>query len=453
MTLLHILGAALFCVLFVRASESLPGLNDTYIHTFDARVCPSCNTRTLWDIFSSCGLTLFACTWTAIHPNIPGVDIGLFWTNFHRPYLMMVALFAPELITAWAASQYLSACQAAKDFNDAFCAQSAQPHGDRRAIWQSKLAVTLLGDIPHSSRGSPARWTLTHGFFASMGGFVLYVDGEPWAALTPDELLRFVREGSVDMPLITKAEIEDRSKGDVVSKCVAILQLVWFVIQFIARYAQNLPVTLLEIDTLGVAALACIAYSLWWKKPKDVGRPYIVHWNSEATAPPPRDSLVNKYSFKRQFLASSFHPGYTDRDIGFTITPAIIGCVSGMVFGGIHCLGWNFLFPRHAEHILWRVASIGMVYPPLMVFFISTTAYVVKVKFKLEDRRWIWDKIPSPLHIIFIHFVKLFVVLSTNFYMFARVTTIVLMMLSLRSLPPGAYDTVAWTKFIPHLNL
>jgi len=40
-----------------------------------------------------------------------------------------------------------------------------------------------------------------------------------------------------------------------------------------------------------------------------------------------------------------------------------------------------------------------------------------------------------------------------NIYTFARTTLIVLMMLSLRSLPPGAYDTVAWNKFIPHANL
>jgi hypothetical protein len=129
-----------------------------------------------------------------------------------------------------------------------------------------------------------------------MGGFVLYVDGEPRAALRPKELLRFVREGSVEMPTITEAEIKDRSKGDGISKCVAILQLAWFVIQLITRYAQGLPVTLLEIDTLGVAAMAYIAYGFWWKKPKDVGRPYIVYWKSEVTAPP-RGSLAREYRY------------------------------------------------------------------------------------------------------------------------------------------------------------
>ncbi|KAG1768013.1 hypothetical protein EV702DRAFT_1145198, partial [Suillus placidus] len=77
--------------------------------------------------------------------------------------------------------------------------------------------------------------------------------------------------------------------------------------------------------------------------------------------------------------------------------PLIIGGVSGVVFGGIHCLGWNFLFPRHAEHISWRVASTGMACGPLLIFFISAMTYVLPSEYRI----WILGKI-SPLlrHII-----------------------------------------------------
>ncbi|KAG1732797.1 hypothetical protein EDB19DRAFT_1591294, partial [Suillus lakei] len=82
--------------------------------------------RTLWDIISSCGLTLFACTWTAIHLDIPREGEGLvFLPTFRRLCLMVLASFAPELVTAWAAWQLFSACQATKAFNDAFGAQHA----------------------------------------------------------------------------------------------------------------------------------------------------------------------------------------------------------------------------------------------------------------------------------------------------------------------------------------
>jgi hypothetical protein len=144
-----------------------------------------------------------------------------------------------------------------------------------------------------------------------MGGFVLYVDGEPRATIRIEELRDFVSEGSVEMPTITEAEIKDRSKGDWISKCVAILQLVWFIIQFIARYAQGLPVTLLEIDTLGVAALACIAYGFWLKKPKGIGRPYIVHWNPEVPAPEP-DGYVYGYVINITSRACSDLPAFKD---------------------------------------------------------------------------------------------------------------------------------------------
>ncbi|KAJ8582552.1 hypothetical protein M405DRAFT_750064, partial [Rhizopogon salebrosus TDB-379] len=226
---------------FVRVS--LSNVNGTAIHTLDVRDSSSSgDTRTLWDIIWSCAATLFACTWTAIHPNIPGVDESKRAITSRRFFILFIALVAPELIITWATRQYFSARKATINFNHTF------------------------------------EWTVTHGFFAWMGGFLLYVNGEPRATLTPDELLDFVRNGSVDMPDIMQAEIEDRSKGDALSKGVAILQLAWFVLQLVVRYIQNLPITLLEIDTLAVAALTSTAYGWWWNKPKDVGRPCSVYW-------------------------------------------------------------------------------------------------------------------------------------------------------------------------------
>ncbi|KAG2356734.1 hypothetical protein BDR07DRAFT_1380594 [Suillus spraguei] len=163
---------------------------------------------------------------------------------------MVVVLIAPEFMIFWATLQLFRAYKVKKDFNDALSTQCTL-----RQAMSSELAIMLIGDIPNSGRHSSYEWTLTHGFFACMGGFVLYVDNQPRATLRPQELLQFI----------------------------------------ITRYAQNLPVTPLEIDTLGVAALACISYGLWFKKPKDVRHPYIIHWKSEVTAPPSCDSLFDKH--------------------------------------------------------------------------------------------------------------------------------------------------------------
>ncbi|KAG2343496.1 hypothetical protein BDR05DRAFT_884437 [Suillus weaverae] len=248
------LYAILFCIPFVCAS--LQNINDTCIYILDSGSASSNNTRALWDILLSCGWTLFACTWTAVHPNIPGMNEGKVAIISRRLFIMAMALIAPELMITWATRQFFSARAAAKDFNDYLDTQPTKVYGDR--------------------------WTITHGFFVWMGGFMLCVNDEPRATLTPDNLLHFVDEGSVDMPVISQVEVEDRSKGDGLSKGISILQLAWFVVQLFARYVQNLPITLLEIDTLAIAALTCISYGLWWKKPKDVGCPCIVHWKGTA---------------------------------------------------------------------------------------------------------------------------------------------------------------------------
>ncbi|KAG2343492.1 hypothetical protein BDR05DRAFT_300328 [Suillus weaverae] len=470
----HLICVVLLCVPFVFAS--LPSLNDTSTHTLDASNCPSCNTRTLWNILLSCGLTLFACTWTAIHPNIPGMDEGKLAITSRRLCIMVIALIAPELMITWATRQFLSAREAAKAFNDKFCADRAKTHGDDRDT--SERTVTLVSDISEASASSGAPrhaefkgWTITHGFFAWMGGFMLYVDGKPRATLTPDELQYYVRQRSVDMPVISEAEIEDRSKGDGLSKGIAILQLAWFDTQLIARYIHNLPITLLEIDTLAVAALTCISYGLWWKKPKGVGCPYIVHLKASATLPDrltydnanilpadPSNSYGSSHSRRiKLYLTYPFLSlmgiivkispraarsrrvpslgGYSsvwDRPASDTgLIVLITGCFSGIVFGGIHCLGWNYFFHRHTEDILWRTTSLGVICAPVVIS-LDTLSYM---------RHWKTLKIFGfPLGLI-----------ASLIYIAARVTLIVLMILSLRSLPTGVYDTVAWTRFIPHL--
>ncbi|KAG2033091.1 hypothetical protein BDR03DRAFT_968430 [Suillus americanus] len=549
----RLLCAVLFCVPFVCASLGL-SLNDTCIHTLDVSNCPSNNTRTLWNILLSCGLTLFACTWTAIHTNIPGVNEGVVAVTSRRLFIMVVALISPELMITWATRQFFSARQAAKDFNTEFSAHRARTYGNDRDIsyrtaiplsdisrsssaprpahcpgWRTLVSRSVIclavrqdynatdvfiewrtahgffgddrdiseiteasessessaprpavfrerrmtpgyfgddryiSDITEASRSSsvlrPAefqRWRMTHGFFAWMGGFMLYVDGKPRAPLTTDELCYFVRVGSVNMPVISEAEIEDRSKGDGLSKGIALLQLVWFVIQLIARYVQNLPITLLEIDTLAVAALTCVAYGLWWKKPKDVGCPYIVHWKAHSQPSPLTYDTENFHGLVAGCLDRLIYPFTSLMGIGASVSPRavrfrrvpslggysnydyatsvrLIGCFSGMVFGAIHCLGWNYLFQKPTEHVLWHAASLGIAGAPILLF--------------LYVEYWIgWEGSDVVQSIIICA-----AIITSFIYVAARVTLIVLIMLSLQSLPLGAYDTVAWTQFIPHL--
>lgn len=88
-----------------------------------------------------------------------------------------------------------------------------------------------------------------------------------------DELLK---AGQVDFPNISKDEINDKSKGDVLAKGVAVLQTTWFIVQCIARGVKKLDVTTLEIFTVGFAALNAVMYFLWWDKPHNVEQAYMI---------------------------------------------------------------------------------------------------------------------------------------------------------------------------------
>ncbi|KAG2065886.1 hypothetical protein BDR04DRAFT_131665 [Suillus decipiens] len=197
MTLLPLTILLLLHIPFVYSS--LPSLSGTSITTLDDSAPSSCsNTRTFWDIIWSCAATLFACTWTAVHPNIPGLDGDKLIVFSRRLGFMMTALISPELMIIFATIQFLSARDTADVFNDAFSAQFHQVCNDHSDMGET--TATLPDEIPTSDgRNSPrlsapqvtgcdfTGWTVTHVFFAWMGGFMLYVNGKPRATLTPQK--------------------------------------------------------------------------------------------------------------------------------------------------------------------------------------------------------------------------------------------------------------------------
>jgi hypothetical protein len=112
---------------------------------------------------------------------------------------------------------------------------------------------------------------MTHAFFVSMGGFTLHDEqGIPLRILEPIELESLSEAGRIEWPSITEAEIQDRSKGDHLSKGIVLIQTSWFIIQCVVRAAYRLEVTELEVTTLAFAVLTGIIYYMWWKKPVDV---------------------------------------------------------------------------------------------------------------------------------------------------------------------------------------
>ncbi len=82
-----------------------------------------------------------------------------------------------------------------------------------------------------------------------------------------------VQKSMITFPTITTAEIKDRSKGDVLSKAIAVFQMTSFILQLVARFVLELPITELELFTLALASLNGIIYFFWWDKPLRVEEP------------------------------------------------------------------------------------------------------------------------------------------------------------------------------------
>ncbi|KAJ7201092.1 hypothetical protein GGX14DRAFT_659063, partial [Mycena pura] len=195
-----------------------------------------------------CLTTIFACTWVSVHPNVPPPDPNppdSFWPKlkwwiivttgplWRRLKLMLIAVIAPELMVGFAARQFMVA----------------------RVFSKSVLEFNI---------------SRTHGYFVSMGGFVAGTGGHP---IVTEQL---VRKHIYDIAKVREKTIKDKSKGDGLSKGVALLQGLWFVTQCLARVV--LPVTDLEVVTLAFAVVNVFIWVLWWGKPIDVQDPIAIEW-------------------------------------------------------------------------------------------------------------------------------------------------------------------------------
>ena len=118
---------------------------------------------------------------------------------------------------------------------------------------------------------------MTHGYFIQMGGFMLFEGEEAKGVLSPEQLPVLLEAEKIEFPTITVEEIEDRSKADAFSKTIAVGQTLWFIIQCLARRAEHLDITLVELLTLSLAVLNGLFYFLWWHKPLDVRCPVRVY--------------------------------------------------------------------------------------------------------------------------------------------------------------------------------
>ena len=127
-------------------------------------------------------------------------------------------------------------------------------------------------------------------------------DGDiPKGVLTPEIFSELLTAGKIEFPTLTVEEIEDRSKADGFSKTIALGQTLWFVAQCIARRAQHLDLTLVELLTLSLAVLNGVIYFLWWNKPMDVRCPVRVYLLDKSYSPNTSDEAESNIDHFGEF--------------------------------------------------------------------------------------------------------------------------------------------------------
>ncbi|KAG1733317.1 hypothetical protein EDB19DRAFT_2026815 [Suillus lakei] len=503
--------SVLLCIFLYLAGviQATPTTNTTTT-TSDGSEAPSFATRTMWTIVSSSTLTLFACVYSAIHPNIPSPKDSPVRILRRRLGIMIMALTAPGLIVIWAMHQWLSARRVttwfkkSEHFNVPRPQEQFENHGSIEATSEQHVEYELdtlshtPNTFPYSSSASQDHdstrpltahlevstpryggisalakpfkkllkayaseqsedyaWTQGHSFFALMGGFILYVDGEPYHTLQPDEVLTLIGKGCIDARLLTAEQIYDKSKGNVISKGLIILQVAWFITQLITRAIYHLETTQLEAGTLAFAVLNFLTYALWWNKPLNVRCPHPVHGKSTESKPedyiddvPERDELLIEFGI----LTPIFRP--IAEPMGLSAIPTsrklrvptfggsiqlgdsdyivlwLAGLFMATIFGGVHCMAWFFAFPTHLEQVLWRMSAISITCTPCLGFL---TAWLLPCLNTPDVADTTVD------------------LLCAILYITARAILLVLLFTTLRSLPPDAYKVLSWTMLVPHL--
>lgn len=116
-----------------------------------------------------------------------------------------------------------------------------------------------------------------HSFYADRGGFQLHVPNYKPFPITAKQVVYLTEHGHIDMPTITKREINDKSKANRETKVLAFLQTGWLVTKLIARAGQGLQITPYELTTLALLVCSFTTLVLWWHKPLDVRYPTPIH--------------------------------------------------------------------------------------------------------------------------------------------------------------------------------
>ncbi|KAE9378554.1 hypothetical protein N431DRAFT_329185 [Stipitochalara longipes BDJ] len=395
------------------------------------------NTRGTMDIIWSCFFAIFSCTWSIIHINLPEPNEG-FWSIFSRKARWSLwAVYAPELLTTLAASQWQSA---------------------RR----SREAMRCIG-VQH--------WDTVHGFFANAGGFVLHTRDAPPFPINSKSIFYLVSKGYIQAPSVTSKEIWDRSKRDKFAKGVAVIQGTYLVAEIIARALQSLAISCLELTTLAFLVCTAATYYFWMEKPLDAEVPIHIHMDhSMASVLISAGTVAEKpfvntpmdfveqpgwNAWKRHAIFTNFG-GLRGRPIQrvpndfveppITMKLALLLWFISVLHLSLGVCGWKFTFPTIFEKYLWRCTTLSLL---VLVTFGGLTN-VLTVKPGLDytiTTLGIWQTVPKKNTLWRRWALNMPAIVASGLYFLGKTIILIEALVSLRLMPESVYHAVEWTQF------
>lgn len=249
-------------------------------------------------ILWNCFFTIFLCTWSAIHLDVPKHADKLYLLRNKMGWLCL-GVVAPEVIALRAIVEWLRTREVLRNM--------------RKGGWENA--------------------TMLEAWYLSMGG--IRIRTSHGDILRIRNIVKAVPELPGQFP--SRQQIIDKSKSDFLAKFLTCLQMLWFFVQSIARLSQGLSISLLEVSTISYICLALISFGFWMTKPFNINTP----------------TVIDSISPTKHLHRNTFDP----RSGGLIVLLAwvsIVGC-----FAGIHSAAWFYQFPSFAETWIWRVSALS----------------------------------------------------------------------------------------------
>jgi hypothetical protein len=227
------------------------------------------------------------------------------------------------------------------------------------------LAAEYAEDTFHTSPANKTTITKAN-HLAPLHGNIWILDSKQLALAREHGVIK-------ELPFVYKEEIQDKSKSDGLVRILAVIQVLWLVVQMVSRRIVRVSSSALEFSTLAFSSCAFIIYLIEWRKPKDVAVP--IYIKTDAVVSPetfravaeaaPTIFMRDRYYCMPQSCVHQVIEGpgrykgeHVDRLIVLT------SILTTTLFGGVHLLAWNLDFPTPVERLLWRTAALSVAIVP-----------------------------------------------------------------------------------------